>query len=87
MTVEDDRDNSPLEEQVFWCNSSTGSTTLYRFFLIPRSSRFFSSSLQSIFVARVEIESNYAPDDFCIRKNFVQVDNAVVLQQIFQRQQ
>jgi hypothetical protein len=32
MTVEDDRDNSPLEEQVFWCNSS--STTLYRFFLI-----------------------------------------------------
>jgi hypothetical protein len=32
MTVEDDRDNSPLEEQVFWCNSS--STTLYRLFLI-----------------------------------------------------
>jgi hypothetical protein len=31
MTVEDDRDNSPLEEQVFWCNSS--STTLYRLFL------------------------------------------------------
>jgi hypothetical protein len=35
MTVEDDRDNSPLEFQVFWCNSS--STTLSRLFLIPRS--------------------------------------------------
>jgi hypothetical protein len=32
MTVEDDRDNSPLDEQVFWCNSS--STTLYRLFLM-----------------------------------------------------
>jgi hypothetical protein len=39
MTVEDDLDNSPLEEQIFWCNSS--STTLYRFFLIslPNTSR------------------------------------------------
>jgi hypothetical protein len=32
MTIEDDRDNSPLEEQIFGVNSS--SITLYRFFLI-----------------------------------------------------